>query len=117
MPPVTSLPALGARRLASVDAYRGLVMFLMLGEALRLGRTGDRATGLRQALRRVTWTSATFVVAFVLLLGILDRVWTEYSQPLSGKVATRRQDAPSSREMSATDLTIPLLSANVEPSG
>src|SRR5207302_931303 len=38
---ITSLPKPGTRRLSSVDAYRGLVMFLMLGEALRLCRVSQ----------------------------------------------------------------------------
>lgn len=34
--PVPQAPATASRRLGSIDAYRGLVMFLMLGEGLRL---------------------------------------------------------------------------------
>ncbi len=38
----TSQPAAAPKRLLSIDAYRGLVMFLMLAETLRLARLGDQ---------------------------------------------------------------------------
>ncbi len=52
-------------------------------EALRLFR-GDRPWRIewRPAARRLARTVVPFVVAFLVLLGLMDRVWVGYSQPL-----------------------------------
>ena len=44
-PTAKSPPRLPPSRLASIDAYRGLVMFLMMAEVLRSARGGGRGAG------------------------------------------------------------------------
>jgi heparan-alpha-glucosaminide N-acetyltransferase len=41
----TSIPAAAPQRLTSLDAYRGLVMFLMMAEVLRLAEVASRVPG------------------------------------------------------------------------
>lgn len=52
-------------------------------EALRLVRRGQSwRAGLRPVSRRLTRLAVTFVIAFLVLLGIMDRLWVGYEQPL-----------------------------------
>ena len=56
--PAPSIP----QRLASIDAYRGLVMFLMMAEVLQLRRVarahGDLASGQLLAITSHTWSGS-----------------------------------------------------------
>jgi predicted membrane-bound dolichyl-phosphate-mannose-protein mannosyltransferase len=79
-----SLAGLGFA-LAALSKVNGIFgLFAMVGyEALRLSR-GDQPwlVGWRPAARRLARMGATFSVAFLLLLGFMDRVWVGYTQPL-----------------------------------
>ncbi len=55
---------------------------LIVYEGLRLvRREGPWQADLRRATRRLVRMGVTFIVAFLLLLGITDRLWVGYSQP------------------------------------
>jgi predicted membrane-bound dolichyl-phosphate-mannose-protein mannosyltransferase len=55
---------------------------LVVYEGLRLvRRDGPWQADLRRATRRLVRMGVTFTVVFLLLLGIMDRLWVGYSQP------------------------------------
>jgi predicted membrane-bound dolichyl-phosphate-mannose-protein mannosyltransferase len=78
-----SLAGLGFALAALCKIGGGFGLVAMAGyEALRL-RSGDQSwrIGGQRAARRLVRMGATFAIAFLLLLGGMDRVWVGYSQP------------------------------------
>ena len=85
----------GAFALPAIVAYEGL-------RVVRAHQPWKLAW--HEARRRLTRTALTFSVVFLLLLGIMDRVWVGYAQPLEhvqrivGYGAALRRAAPSGIE-------------------
>jgi predicted membrane-bound dolichyl-phosphate-mannose-protein mannosyltransferase len=69
--------------LAALCKIPGLFgLFALVGyEALRLLRGEPDPLDRRKALRRLAQLGVTFLVVFLLLLGLMDRAWVGYSQP------------------------------------
>lgn len=112
--------------LAALCKLPGAFGLLALGlfELLRLLRADpsltSRRLALRQATRRLVRLGVTFALVFLLSLGIMDRVWVGYSQPLEHlqHIVTYaqllRRQAPSGVESTAwqwlwNDVQIPYL--------
>jgi dolichyl-phosphate-mannose-protein mannosyltransferase len=93
--------------LAALSKIGGIFgLFAVAGyEALRLLRDQRSwQTSWRPAARRLTLMTATFVVVFLVLLGVMDRLWVGYRQPLEhleriiSYGAVLRRQAPSGTE-------------------
>lgn len=108
--------------LAALCKLPGGFGLLALGafELLRLARADDWRLAFRGALRRLVRLGLTFLVVFLLLLGILDWVWVGYSQPFEhlqhivSYAQLLRRQAPSGVESTAwqwlwNDVQIPYL--------
>jgi hypothetical protein len=96
------------------------LLALGLFEVLRWFHSEDRRLAFRVAARRLIRLGVTFVIVFVLLLGVLDRLWVGYSQPFEhlqhifSYAQLLRRQSPSGVESTAwqwlwNDVQIPYL--------
>lgn len=117
--PTLSGLAFALAALCKLPGGFGLVA-LGVFEVLRLLHAEDRRLAVRMAMRKLLRLGLTFLVAFLLLLGVMDRLWVGYSQPLEhlnhivSYAQLLRRQAPSGVESTAwqwlwNDVQIPYL--------